>query len=80
MWRYDPLDFICNRRLKKKIAPHIHHRITETEKYANQLESVNNIVVDRDSTKVVVENTLIDLEKQLDEGSFLQVPRGSQVQ
>lgn len=65
MWRYDPLDFICNRRHKNKMAPYIHHRIPEIEKYANKLEWVENILVDRDSTEVVVENVLIDLEKNL---------------
>ena len=34
--------------------------------------------MDRDSTEVVVENALIDLEKRLDEGSFLQVQGESQ--
>ena len=56
------------------MAPYIHHQIPEIEKYANQLEWVENTLVDRDSTEVAVENTLIDLEKQFDEGSFLQVP------
>ena len=80
IWRYDPLDFICNRRQKNKIAPYIHHRIPEIEKYANQLEWVENTLEDRDSIEVAMENTLIDLEKQLDEGSFLQVPGESKVQ
>jgi len=44
------------------------------------LEWVENTLVDRDSTEVAVENALIDLEKRLDEGSFLQVPGESQVQ
>ena len=79
MWRYDPFDFIYNRRHKNKMAPYIHHRIPEIEKYANQLEWVENTLVHRDSTEVDVEKTLIDLEKQLDEGSLLQVSGGSQV-
>ena len=62
------------------MPPYIHHRILEIEKYANQLEWVENTLEDRDSTKVAVENALIDLEKQLDEGSFLQVWGGSQVE
>lgn len=78
MWRYDPYDFICNRRQKNKMAPYIHHRIPEIEKYANQLELVENTFVDRDSIEVADENALIDLEKRIDEGSFLQVPRESQ--
>ena len=45
------------------MAPYIHHQIPEIEKYENQLEWVENTLVDRDSTKVVVENALIDLEK-----------------
>jgi len=28
-----------------------------------------------DNTEVVVGNTLIDMEKQLDKGSYLQVPK-----
>ena len=59
------------------MAAYIHHRIPEIEKYANQLQWVENTLEDRDSTEVPVENTLIDLEKQLDEGSFLQVPEES---
>lgn len=51
--------------------PYIHHRIPKIEKYANQLEWVENTLVDRDSTEVVVENALIDLHKWFDEGSFL---------
>ena len=51
--------------------PYIHHCITEIEKYSNQLQWVENTLEDRDNTEVVVENTLIDLEKQLDEDSFL---------
>jgi len=34
---------------------------------------VENTLVDSDSTRVDVENALIDLEKQLNERSFLQV-------
>jgi len=78
MWRYDPYDFICNRRQKNNMTPYIHHQIPKIEKYANQLEWVENSLVDRDSTEVVVENALIDLEKRLDEGSFLQVQGESQ--
>lgn len=80
MWIYDPCDFICNRRQKNKMTPYIHHRIPKIEKYANHLEWVENTLVDRNSTEVVVENALIDLEKRLDQGSLLQVPRESQAQ
>ena len=62
------------------MTPYIHHRIPEIEKYANQLQWMENTLEDRYNTKVFVENTLLDLEKQLDEGSFLQVPEESQVQ
>jgi len=79
IWRYDHLDFSCNRRQKNKMAPYIHHRIPKIEKYVNQLEWRENTLEDKDSTEVVVENTLIDPEKQLDEGSFLQVLGESQV-
>ena len=61
------------------MAPYIHHRIPKIEKYVNQLEWRENTLEDKDSTEVVVENTLIDPEKQLDEGSFLQVLGESQV-
>jgi len=53
------------------LSPYIHHRILEIEKYANQLEWVKNTLVEKDSTEVVVENTLIDLQRILDEGSFI---------
>jgi len=62
------------------MAPYIHHHIPEIEKYANQLGWVENALEDRDSTEVAMENTLIDLEKHLDEGYFLHVPGESQVQ
>lgn len=65
---------------EKQDGFYIHHRIHEIEKYANQLEQVENTLEDRNSTKVAVENTLIDLQKQLDEGYFLQVPNKSQAQ
>ena len=56
------------------MAPYIHHCILEIEKYANQLQWVENTLEDRDNTKVVVENSLLDLENQLYENAFLQVP------
>lgn len=71
MWRYDPCDFIYNRKQKNKMTSYIHHQIFEIEKYANQVEWVENTLVDTNSTEVVVENSLIGLEKRLDEGFFL---------
>jgi len=45
------------------MAPYIHHRIPKIEKYANQLQWVENTLEDRDSTEIAMENTLIDQEK-----------------
>jgi len=56
------------------MAPYIHHRIPEIEKDANQLQWVVNTLQDKDNIEVVVENTLLDLENQLNENLFLQVP------
>jgi len=42
------------------MAPYIHHRILEIEKYANQLQLVENTLEDRDNTEGA---TLIDLKK-----------------
>lgn len=61
-------------RKKAELGFYIHHPILEIEAYANQSKWLENILVDRDSTKVDIENTLIDLERQLDESSILQVP------
>lgn len=36
--------------------------------------------IDRDSTKVFVDNVLMDLDRRLDEDSFVQVPEESQSQ
>ena len=36
IWPYDPHNFICDRRLKHKLLPYIHHRISEIEQYANK--------------------------------------------
>ena len=41
---------------------------------------VENTLVDRDRTEVFVNNLLIDLEKRIDEDSFVQVPGESQSQ
>ena len=71
MWNYDPLDFICNRIQRNKLSLYIHHRIPEIEQYANHLEWVENTFVDRDSTETAVNNVLIDLDRKLDEDSFV---------
>ena len=73
IWNYDPLDFICNRRQKNKLCPYIHHRIPEIEQYANQSEWVEGTLIGQDSTKVVLDNVLMDLNRRLDEDSFVQV-------
>lgn len=80
IWRYDPLDFICDRRQKNKLSPYVHHKVPKIERYENQLEWVENTLVDRDSTEVIVNNVLIDLERRLDEDSFVQVLGESQSQ
>lgn len=67
------MDFIYKIRQKNNMAPYMHHRIPKIEKYANQLQWVKNTLEDRNNIEFVVENTLIDLEKQLDEDSFLHV-------
>ena len=65
------MEFITKKRKKFKLGPFIHHPIPEIEAYVNQTEWVENTLVDRDKMMVDVENALIDLEKQLDESSFL---------
>jgi len=80
MWTYDAYNFICNRRQKNKLSPYIHHRIFEIEQYANQSKWVEGTLIDHDSTKVVVDNVLMDLDKRIDEDSFVQVPGESQSQ
>ena len=45
------------------MAPYIHHRIPKIKKYANQLQWVENTLEGRDNTEVLVENTLLDMEK-----------------
>jgi len=62
------------------LSPYIHHRIPEIEQYSNQLEWMENTLIDRDSTEVVVDNVLIDLERGLDEDSFVLVLGESQSQ
>jgi len=74
MSRYDPQEFMTRLRKKAKLGPYIHHPIAEIERYANQSKWVESTLVDRDSTKVDVENALCDIERQFDESLFLQVP------
>jgi len=71
MWTYDPHNFICNRRQKNKLSLYIHHSIPEIEQYTNKTEWVENTLVDQDSTKVVTENVLMDLDRRLDEDLFV---------
>ena len=71
------MEFITKKRQKVKLGPFIHHPIPEIEAYPNQSEWVEGTLVDQDNTRIYIENALIDLEKQLDEGSFLQVPEQS---
>lgn len=75
MWRYNPQGFMTRLRQKVKLGPYINDPIPEIQRYANMFEWLENTLLDRDSTKVDVENTLIDLERQLDENKFLQVPQ-----
>lgn len=77
IWPYDPHSFICDRRLKHKLSPYIHHRILEIEQYANQNEWVEGTLIEQESEKVEVENVMKDLEKRLDLDSFVQVPKES---
>lgn len=55
------------------MAPYIYHRIPEIQKYAIQLQWLENTLEGRDNTEVVVENKLLNLEMKLDENSFLQL-------
>ena len=69
------MEFITKKRQKVKLGPFIHHPIPEIEACANQEKWVEDTLVDQDSTRVDIENSLIDLEKQLGDNSFLQVPK-----
>jgi len=71
VWGNDPLEFITKKRQKVKLGPFIHHPIPHIEAYSNQSEWVEETLVEQDNTKIDIENALIDLEKQLDEGCFL---------
>lgn len=76
-WIYDPHNFICDRRHKHRLSPYIHHRILETEQYANQKEWVEGTLIDQDSIQVEIENVMKDLEKRLDIEYFEKVPEDS---
>jgi len=65
------LEFIIKKRQQIKLGPFIHPPIPEIEAYANQTESVEGTLVDQDTTRVDAENALIDLEKKLNDSSFL---------
>lgn len=60
MWRYDPQGFMTKLRQKVKLGPYIHHPIPEIERYSSQSKWLENTLIDRDNTKVDVENTLIE--------------------
>lgn len=72
-WRYDPHSFICDRRMKHKLSPYIHHSIPEIEQYANMNEWREGTLIEPDSDRVEVENVMKDFEKRLDLDSFVQV-------
>lgn len=69
-WRYDPQGFICDRRMKYKLSPYIHHKVPEIEQFANRDEWKEGTLVEMDSDQVEVENVMKDLEKRLDLDSF----------
>lgn len=79
LWRYDHLEFITKKRQKVRLGPFIHHHIPKTEAYANQSEWVEGTLIDQENTRTKVENALINLEENIDEDSFLQVPEESEV-
>ena len=70
---YDPNSFICDRRMKNRLSPYIHHRIPEIEQFANMDQWREGTLVETDSEQVNIENVMRDLEKTLDLDSFGQV-------
>jgi len=70
---YDPHSFICDRRMKNKLSPYLHHRIPKIEKFSNMDESREGTRVEIDSDQANIENVMKDLEKTLDLDSFEQV-------
>ena len=71
---YDPNSFTCDRRMKNRLSPYIHHRIPKIEQFANMDEWKEGTLVERNSEQVNIENFMRDLEKKLDLDSFGQVP------
>ena len=67
------MEFITKKWKKFKLGPFIHHPIPEIEAYENQTEWVECTLVDRDITRVDVENALIDLENQLDDKFLMSI-------
>ena len=72
---YDPNIFICDRRMKNRLSPYLHHRIPEIEQFANMDEWMEGTLVEKDSEQVNVENVMKDLEKIFELDSFGQVQR-----
>ena len=70
---YDRNSFICDRRMKNKLSPYLHHRIPEIEQYANMDEWMEGKLIEQDSEQVNVENVMKYLEKILELESFGQV-------
>lgn len=73
IWTYDPHSFICDRRMKQKLSPYLHHRVPEIEKYANLNEWREGTLIEQDSGQVEVDNVMKYLEKRLDLDSFVQM-------
>jgi len=74
-WKpYDHNNFICDRRMKNRLSPYIHHRIPEIEQYANMDQWREGTLVEHDSEQVNFEKVMRNLEKTLDLDSFGQVP------
>ena len=67
---YHPNNFICDRRMKNRLSPYIHHRILEIEQFANMDEWREGTLVDAVSEQVNIKNAMKDLEKTLDLDSF----------
>lgn len=70
---YDSNSFRCDRRMKNKLSPYIHHRIPDIEKFANLDEWIERTLVENDSEQVNFDNAMRNLEKTLDMDSFGQV-------
>jgi len=70
---YDPVGFICDKRMKNKLAPYFHRRIPEIEQYANRDEWLEGTLNERDNEENKMENVMKDLWKMLDLEFFGQV-------